>query len=145
MYNVSLQYTENIALFEMSSNSQLWGSFFSQSPYNTPHPPGWGIVGLNIDRRIRQSEMLVSPYPRCLPLLFTQKNDQSEDYRHISLKNMPRCYTKTPTAQVIFWLMPHQLCWGDREMGTAISWHRMYVLTCAGGGFASPTEGPCGC
>ena len=42
---------------------------------------------------------------------------------HISLKikNRPRCYTKSPTAQDVFRSIPYQLRWGDWEIGTAIS------------------------
>ena len=48
-------------------------------------------------------------------------HDQSTN--QISQKNRPRCYSKSPTAQDAFRPIPgliHQLCWGDRKMGTAI-------------------------
>ena len=40
------------------------------------------------------------------------------------LLNRPRCYAKSHTAhagRVLANTRPHQLCWGDRETGTAIS------------------------
>ena len=33
--------------------------------------------------------------------------------RHISLKHRPKCYTKSPTAQDVYWPTPHQVHWGD--------------------------------
>ena len=41
---------------------------------------------------------------------------------HISLKKNTGCCAKSSTAQDMFWSIPdHISCWGDQEMGTAIS------------------------
>ena len=55
-------------------------------------------------------------------LEYTETYEQS--INHISLKtDRPRCYAKSPTVlgHVLVNTRPHQLCWGDRKMGTTIS------------------------
>ena len=58
-YSVTVQYTETIAVFKMSSEvikcPTIGAVSFGQSPYITPHLPvrgGGGVVGHNIDRHI---------------------------------------------------------------------------------------------
>ena len=50
--------------------------------------------------------------------------EYTEIHERITLKtDRPRCYAKLPTAQayILANTRPHQLGWGDWEMGTAIS------------------------
>ena len=120
----SAVYREHCRIWDVFKFLTMGQLLQSTHLYNTPHPPVWGVVGLNIDRCIRQSGMLVSPLPSVSPtFIHLEKNRPIRGlYRHISLKDRRRCYPKTPTAQLIFWLtQAHQLCWGGWEIGNAIS------------------------
>ena len=56
-HSVTVQYTETIAVFKMSSEvikcPTIGAASFGQSPYIARHLPVRGVVGHNIDRRIR--------------------------------------------------------------------------------------------
>ena len=40
-----------------------------------------------------------------------------EDFGYLGMKlGWPRHCTKSPTAQDVFQLIPHHLCWGDQEI-----------------------------
>ena len=57
--SVTVQYTETIAVFKMSSEvikcPTIGAASFGQSPYIAHHLPVRGVVGHNIDRRIKST------------------------------------------------------------------------------------------
>ena len=58
-HSVTVQYTETIAVFKMSSEvikcPTIGAASFGQSPYIARHLPVRGVVGHNIDRRIKSN------------------------------------------------------------------------------------------
>ena len=66
--SVTVQYTETIAVFKMSSEvikcPAIGASSFGQSPYIARHLPVQGVVGHNIDRRITAHRNWLSTYSR---------------------------------------------------------------------------------
>ena len=64
-HSVTVQYTETIAVFKMSSEvikcPTIGAASFGQSPYIARHLPVRGVVGHNIDRRIMGSHVTFTP------------------------------------------------------------------------------------
>ena len=86
--HVTVQYTETIAVFKMSSEvikcPTIGASSFGQSPYIARHLPVRGVVGHNIDRRI-----IIRP----LTHQFIQQGDEGDLQ---GVHNHTRC--DTPSA-----------------------------------------------
>ena len=72
-HSVTVQYTETIAVFKMSSEvikcPTIGAASFGQSPYIARHLPVRGVVGHNIDRRITIKNQIIQVITVCEELI----------------------------------------------------------------------------